>query len=57
MVSKFRPTKFGNRNVFLCESHVPSPTNMVPELYELVPGADRPEFDDIVTVFGIRNLI
>ena len=26
IVAKFNPTRFGNRNVFLVESHVPSPT-------------------------------
>lgn len=26
IVAKFNPTRFGSRNVFLVESHVPSPT-------------------------------
>ena len=38
IVLKLRPCKLGNRNVFRCESHVPSPTYIVGELYVLLPG-------------------
>lgn len=41
MVSKFSPTKLGNKNVFLVESHVPSPTFRVLELYVLLPAGAR----------------
>jgi hypothetical protein len=40
MVSKFSPTKLGSKKVFLVESHVPSPTVMVLELYVLLPAGD-----------------
>jgi hypothetical protein len=49
MVSKFKPCRFGSRNVLRCESHVPSPTYMESELYTLVPGADSP-WSDMVLV-------
>ncbi len=41
MVSKLRPTKLGSRNVFLEKSHVPSPTVIVLDEYELDPGGDK----------------
>ena len=40
MVSKFSPTRFGSKNVFRCESQVPSPTYMLLDEYELLPGCD-----------------
>lgn len=41
IVSKLTPTKFGSRKVFLVKSHVPSPTTIVSEEYELDPGGDK----------------
>lgn len=50
MVAKFKPTRFGNKNVFFSVSHVPSPTCNVFEEYELLPGgANCGEGDIIVT--------
>lgn len=45
MVSKFRPTRLGRRNVFLSVSHVPSPTNIVFEVYLLLPGGASCDVD------------
>jgi hypothetical protein len=50
MVSKFKPCRFGSRNVLRCESHVPSPTYMESALYTLVPGADKPWLDMVLAV-------
>ena len=41
IVAKFKPCRFGSRNVFRDESQVPSPTLMVLELYELLPAGER----------------
>lgn len=38
IVAKFKPTKFGSKNVSLPASQVPSPTCSVSELYVLLPG-------------------
>lgn len=38
MVSKFKPWRLGSKKVFRCESQVPSPTNIVGEVYMLLPG-------------------
>jgi len=38
IVAKFNPTKLGSRKLSLPASHVPSPTCIVAELYELLPG-------------------
>ncbi len=37
VVAKLNPTRLGSRNVFFVASHVPSPTLIVPEVYELLP--------------------
>ncbi len=37
VVARLRPTRLGSRNVFFVASHVPSPTDIVPEVYELLP--------------------
>ena len=53
MVSKFSPTKFGSKNVLVELSHVPSPTVMVSELYELLPaGASCGDGDMLYMDFG-----
>jgi len=38
IVAKFKPWRLGSRKVFRCESQVPSPTNIVGEVYVLLPG-------------------
>ena len=48
IVAKFNPTRLGSRNVFLVESHVPSPTVNVFEEYELLPAGASVGDGDIV---------
>lgn len=55
IVSKFNPTKFGNRNVFLDASQVPSPTYIVFEEYMLLPGGDRLSSGAITTAICRRE--
>lgn len=49
MVSKFKPWRLGSKKVFRCESQVPSPTNIVGEVYVLLPGGASCGEGDIVT--------
>ncbi len=37
VVARLNPTRLGSRNVFFVASHVPSPTFIVFEVYELLP--------------------
>jgi hypothetical protein len=54
MVAKFSPIRFGSRKSFLVESHVPSPTLMVSELYELLPGGESVSGDGAMTAMRGR---
>jgi hypothetical protein len=53
MVSKFNPIRLGRRKVFLVESHVPSPTVKVLELYVLLPGGERVSGEGAITAMKL----
>ena len=40
VVARLNPTRLGRRKSLREESHVPSPTDIVFEVYELLPGGD-----------------
>jgi len=56
VVARLSPTKFGRKNVLREVSHVPSPTDIVFEEYELLPGGASCGEGDIMPDDGQRSL-